>query len=974
MFIEVTRVRRRVSRNLLVVACVIGSLLALTIAGALPARAAAPATRAVALSPHTAGYSIFRVTVVPEAASIDSHVALAPRASVDWGDYVAAVHFRADGRIYARAGTDDRSDRVIEYSAGTAYELEFTVNELRGTYRASVKIDGKSHTILSNGFYPTYRKERTPLTTAVVRNNIGGRGLRLQSVATSLDRTATSRGREFVSRSFDLQPWSADVTVTASRSGMNGTVGFADHAARSTGAMLGAVQLRSDGTLAARRGTSSFTAERALRYSANRPITLRFQVDPNADTYSVDVRESGSTTFQRLISNAALARRIPSASSVDQLVVSAGRDGDILTAAMKQWVPSDLSLDPTKGPSSIEHILATGQSLSVGWGPALTDQQPDHNLMFSTGVIPGGELSAFGPLAEGTGGSRSESSSSAMANWLSTYGQNSTTSRTLMSMNSVGGAGYTSLRSGTDPFRKGIEQVRAADRLADAAGQSYRVGAVTLVHGETDSAQRHGNYASYLRQWQADYEREIKAITGQGGRIPMLQSQISSWEASRHSTSQVAAAQYETGITSPDTLPLVGPKYFLNYDHTSSLGIALHITADSQRHLGEYYAKVYDRVVRQSQTWRPVHPKQVRVSGDRVIADFHVPNPPLVLDTSLVSDPGNFGFEFGDGSSNPPRITGVWLSGSNQVTLQLAYAPRGSKPELRYAWTGTPGSKPGPYTGVRGNLRDSDTTRSQFGYPLYNWSVHFSVSASGNGAPSSNLTSTTTATSGPGQPAASAGGSDSTRPAIVKGLNARPDSNGGIRLGWSAGTDDRGVAGYVLSRSTNGTAGAQLVRLGTTTSFVDRTARAGTRYTYGIRAFDAAGNLSWHSALSSSTPSSTATANSPITSTPRPPTSGGSTSTDGSRPTTVRDIAPRTISTGVQLRWTPSMDNVRVAGYVISRSTNGTAGSTIHRMGPGTVFNDSNTSPGVRYTYSIRAFDAAGNHSWHSLASVTATN
>ena len=47
--------------------------------------------------------------------------------------------------------------------------------------------------------------------------------------------------------------------------------------------------------------------------------------------------------------------------------------------------------------------------------------------------------------------------------------------------------------------------------------------------------------------------------------------------------------------------------------------------------------------------------------------------------------------------------------------------------ELRYAFKTIPHSCPGRFAGARGNLRDSDTTPSQAGYPLFNWGVHFEV-------------------------------------------------------------------------------------------------------------------------------------------------------------------------------------------------------------------------------------------------------
>jgi hypothetical protein len=57
--------------------------------------------------------------------------------------------------------------------------------------------------------------------------------------------------------------------------------------------------------------------------------------------------------------------------------------------------------------------------------------------------------------------------------------------------------------------------------------------------------------------------------------------------------------------------------------------------------------------------------------------------------------------------------------------VTLASTPTGASRRIRYAYTGTSGNAAGPTTGMRGNLRDSDTTTCGSGTVLRNWSVHF---------------------------------------------------------------------------------------------------------------------------------------------------------------------------------------------------------------------------------------------------------
>jgi chitodextrinase len=65
-------------------------------------------------------------------------------------------------------------------------------------------------------------------------------------------------------------------------------------------------------------------------------------------------------------------------------------------------------------------------------------------------------------------------------------------------------------------------------------------------------------------------------------------------------------------------------------------------------------------------------------------------------------------------------------------------------------------------------------------------------------------------------------------------------------------------------------------------------------------------------------------------------------------------------STSVSLAWSPSTDNVGVTGYTVYR--NGVSLGTVST----TSFTDNTVSPGTTYSYTVDAFDAAGNHSAQS--------
>jgi hypothetical protein len=88
---------------------------------------------------------------------------------------------------------------------------------------------------------------------------------------------------------------------------------------------------------------------------------------------------------------------------------------------------------------------------------------------------------------------------------------------------------------------------------------------------------------------------------------------------------------------------------------------------------------------------------------------------------------------------------------------------------------------------------------------------------------------------GSGQPPA-----DTTPPAPPTGLTANAPSPNSVELSWTAATDAVGVTGYEIYRDDHLLATTS----GSGTSFGDTTGSPNTTYTYKVRAFDAAGNLS----------------------------------------------------------------------------------------------------------------------------------
>jgi chitodextrinase len=158
-----------------------------------------------------------------------------------------------------------------------------------------------------------------------------------------------------------------------------------------------------------------------------------------------------------------------------------------------------------------------------------------------------------------------------------------------------------------------------------------------------------------------------------------------------------------------------------------------------------------------------------------------------------------------------------------------------------------------------------------------------------------------------------------------------------------ATTDNVGVTGYNVHRG-----GVLIATLGAVTSFQDTGLNPSTSYTYRVRARDAAGNIS-----TASSPASATTQPLPDTTPPSVPTGLSATAVS---------------STQVNLAWTAATDNVGVSGYHVFRN-----GIQIATLGAVTTFQNTGLAASTSYSYTVRAYDAAGNVSGQSIAANATT-
>src|SRR5207237_405229 len=176
---------------------------------------------------------------------------------------------------------------------------------------------------------------------------------------------------------------------------------------------------------------------------------------------------------------------------------------------------------------------------------------------------------------------------------------------------------------------------------------------------------------------------------------------------------------------------------------------------------------------------------------------------------------------------------------------------------------------------------------------------------------------------------------DTTPPSVPTGLTGTAVSATQINLTWNASTDNVAVTSYQVYLND------AMIANTAVTSFQHTGLTAGTTYNYRVSAADAVPNYSGWTA----TPVSATTPAAPDTTAPSTPTGL---------------LASATSSSQINLSWSASTDNVAVTGYKVFR--NGVQIATTSALS----YVNTGLSPATTYSFTVAAFDAAGNSSAQS--------
>jgi hypothetical protein len=440
--------------------------------------------------------------------------------------------------------------------------------------------------------------------------------------------------------------------------------------------------------------------------------------------------------------------------SQDRVVLAMQADGTVEVAALQAATINGQAQAPLPTGTyedEVNHVISYGQSLSIGAdsmsSTPLSTVQRHNSVMFNGGVrpndsglVPATIYASLQPLVESyyvAGGNETPVAGTCEAindlvfaeNGLA-YGDHS-----FQILGSAAGEGSKSLAQLSKPstyYSRVLEQVTYGKSLANAAGKTYGVRAVTWAQGESDTAADvpAATYIAALNQLVTDLNTDIKAITGQTSDVHLVTSQLASFVTYGKSAPTIALALLDAANANP-LIHLAVPNFILMHNDTDQI----HLQRESYKKKGAYFGKVIKRVCVDGATWSPVQPVSAKRQGSVVVLKFHVPRGPLVLDTINVRINTDYGFSLVDSGGSAITISSVQLLGDDRVKITAATAiPAGAF--VRYAWvqnTDVPawGFVAGPINGPRGNLRDSEgevavLDPDGLNWPLHNWAPTFS--------------------------------------------------------------------------------------------------------------------------------------------------------------------------------------------------------------------------------------------------------
>lgn len=268
------------------------------------------------------------------------------------------------------------------------------------------------------------------------------------------------------------------------------------------------------------------------------------------------------------------------------------------------------------------------------------------------------------------------------------------------------GIGY--LGSDSPAYEKLMTELRMAYDKAASMGCRVEVPAICWMQGENDLVWETGkDYASLLRQFRADFERDVKKITRQSRSVECILYQTNSLSLSRDSFNanvydckqmRVPEAQRQL-IATDEHFHASGPVYPYNV-----MREYVHIDGEGQYRIGYLEGLTLCRLLK-GDSFKGLQPDNIGRNADTLIVSFNVPCKPLMFDTVTVEKTSNYGFSVID-TTNTDILREVLLRNDKIYLVCDNSKSTITNAVVRYGCNGEHW-KSGRKSGPRGNLRDS---------------------------------------------------------------------------------------------------------------------------------------------------------------------------------------------------------------------------------------------------------------------------
>ncbi|WBZ93479.1 hypothetical protein [Escherichia coli] len=380
------------------------------------------------------------------------------------------------------------------------------------------------------------------------------------------------------------------------------------------------------------------------------------------------------------------------------------------------------------------HYIGTGQSLKAGGStisqaPVTIASEADYGVIsFSTGTkvdfkydtLDESLLGSATPARENVGTRPGqESPSSGIA-----YKIHELTGHTVLASTAASsGTDIAGISAGTATFTAATKMIQAAVAMADELGMEY-VPVLVLIHGNQNAAAGTSisSYRTAMETLRAQYESVINTATGETQSLHMFVGQLSNTipyggTAGSTKTNNIGIAQYQEARDNA-LIHLASAQYARPYSDGE------HLTSAGYRTEGEVIGAVVGGWLNDNtkSSLVPIESGVVQ-SGTTITIPVAGCVGDLVIDTSRVTDPGNYGFVL-----TGATIASVAVSGSGSAAkIVITKTDSTTATAISYASQGIAGQNPGPVTGSRGCIRDSQTGTSLSGLPLYNDLCVFSI-------------------------------------------------------------------------------------------------------------------------------------------------------------------------------------------------------------------------------------------------------